>query len=195
MHPKMTELRDYLDASGPGAIPNIDDLVALLTPLWPTLVGSDAEAMATRKLGRMEDPVWKPPLLRFRIERHGGTVLGSTRAAMQTWTVDLAKCTAAVVEDGHRQLRPQAPRLTVQPLVEELIQLIASGANDRRLTWSPDRTSVRVRIGEVIPSAGAQQTVAGRRRRLRENLDPAIIAIGWQPGAARWTYVRDPGLT
>jgi hypothetical protein len=36
-------------------------------------------------LGRMEEVVWEPPILSFTVERHGGTVQGSSRAS-PGWT-------------------------------------------------------------------------------------------------------------
>ena len=60
--------------------------------------------MAGHKLiGRMENVEWHPPILTFLIERHGGTVLGSARAELQRWTVDLDRRTATCERVGHRQ--------------------------------------------------------------------------------------------
>jgi hypothetical protein len=59
-------------------------------------------------------------LLRFELERHGGTVNGSTRAEVHHWVVNLAEMSAHVEKSGHRQLRPTQTRLNVKPLVAEL---------------------------------------------------------------------------
>jgi hypothetical protein len=47
-------------------------------------------------LNRMEKPIWNPPILTFRIERHGAAALGSSRAEVQEWTVDLERMTTTV---------------------------------------------------------------------------------------------------
>jgi hypothetical protein len=45
--------------------------------------------MAGYKLSRMKDATWNPPILEFTIERHGGTALGSTRASLQRWEINM----------------------------------------------------------------------------------------------------------
>jgi hypothetical protein len=165
--PDLAALRRFLAATEQGPIEDAAALIALLAAVWPSLDGADDEAMASWKLGRMEGPEWRPPLLTFVIERHGGFVLGSTRAELQQWTVDLDTLTASVEGVGRRQLRPLAPRLNVAPLVAEIVELIAAGIDDDRLGWSSDRQTVRVRIGKIIPADGFAQTVAGRRKRSR----------------------------
>jgi len=39
-----------------------------------------------------------------------------------------------------------------------------------------------VRVGKIIPADGFQQTVAGRRKRFRDNLRAAMAASGWSVG-------------
>src|SRR5690348_3540304 len=81
------------------------DLVRELERVWYDLHSSSDEKMATHKLSRLEQPEWNPPCLTFAIERHGGTVLGSTRAELQWWIVDLDAGTATVVgRPSFRQL-------------------------------------------------------------------------------------------
>ncbi len=190
MSSALDALRQFLTAAGPGRIGDEHRLIELLAAVWPSLDGADDEAMASSKVGRLEDPEWQPPLLTFRIERHGALVLGGTRADMQTWTVDLNHATATPTDDGYRQLVPRAAPLKVEPLVAEIVELVAAGAADDRLKWSPDRGTVRIIIGKAIPDDGFQRTVAGRRKRLRGKLGPALGASGWNPGAVAWTYVR-----
>src|SRR4051794_5739582 len=96
------KLQTYLSGLAPGPITDAAELEGLLEPCWHAFVGSDNGGMEGRKLlGRMEDGAWDPPLLTFTVERHGATVLGSTRAELQKWTVDLEKRTASLVEDRH----------------------------------------------------------------------------------------------
>ena len=186
----LAALRRFLADVGPGHIEDAGALIEHLAPVWPSFSGPYDEAMSSGKLGRIEDPKWQPPLLTFVIERHGGFVLGSTRAELQQWTVDLDTLTASAEGVGRRQLRPLAPRLNVAPLVAEIAELIAAGIDDDRLGWSSDRQTVRVRIGKIIPADGFAQTVAGRRRRFRDRLTAALAASGWSVGTAAWTFVR-----
>ena len=136
--------------------------------------------MAGHKLiGRMEHVEWHPPLLTFVIERHGGTVLGSTRAELQRWTVDLDRKTATCERTGHRQLSPMAKRVDVGSIADEVADKIVSGEADDRLHWLKDGR-VRVEMGRIFPErSGYKQTVQGRRRRLREALIERLSPMGW----------------
>lgn len=68
-----------------------------------------------RKGPLTEDLQWNPPVLNFRIERHGARARGSTRAELQTWEIDVIQATAKIVATGHRQLEPMDARLDVNP--------------------------------------------------------------------------------
>ena len=135
--------------------------------------------MAAIKLhGRTEEVVWEPPLLQFTIERHGGTVLGSSRADRHRWTLDLTAMTATYEQSGYRQLRPMSPRMNVREIAEELAQLMRCHRDDERLKWSEDG-SVRVLIDLVIPARGVpRQTVTGRRKRFRRELSELVQQAG-----------------
>jgi len=186
----LAALREFLDAQGPGRVEDIDTLVDHVEPVWSRLVGAEDGGMVPWKVRRMEDPQWSPPRLTFVVERHGGMPFGSTRAALQRWTVDLDSGTASFDERGHRQLLPQAPRLDVKPIADEITHLIVDGVEDDRLKWSADHDSVRILVGRFIPTVGYQQTIAGRRKRLQKALEPRLETDGWVTGSARWTYVR-----
>ena len=80
--------------------------------------------MEAYKLGRMEDISWNPPVLSFTIERHGGTVMGSTRAELQNWNVNVETRSATCGVGGHRQLEPMQARLNVKPMAEEIVASI-----------------------------------------------------------------------
>ena len=190
---RFAALRRYLDALGPGPIEDADALLEFLEPVWPSLAGADAGKMETWKLDRIEEAEWWPPLLSFVIERHGSLALGATRAELTEWVVDLELRSASVAKGRHRQLRAMAPRLKVEPIAAELVRLIVDGHDDRRLSWSIDRTRVRVLISEIVPSNGYRQTVAGRRKRLAVSLGPSLAEAGWSPGLAAWRYIRDAG--
>jgi hypothetical protein len=108
----------------PGPVADVSAVERLLAACWGDLVRDDGGMAGNKLLGRMEAVTWKPPTLGFQIERHGGTVLGSSRAEIQHWEVDLEKKTAILTKTGHRQLRPMRPRLNIEPLVEEIVRLI-----------------------------------------------------------------------
>jgi hypothetical protein len=180
-----TELRHLLDTSVPGAVSDLPGLTDALSRAWPDLAGSSETRMGSWKLGRIESPSWNPPVLSFTIERHGGTMLGSTRAELQTWEVDLDQRTACVAWTTHRQLKPMAPRLKTAPLGTEIIDLIEAGADDPRLQWSPDRATVRVLVEKVIPPNGYARTIEGRRRRFTDSWAAAMTAAGWEQDGPR----------
>jgi hypothetical protein len=71
-----------------------------------------------------------PPLLTFTIQRPGGTVLGSTTATLQEWTVNVEKKIVHCVEARSKQLRPMQPRLEVRLLAEEVAALIVNRRED-----------------------------------------------------------------
>ena len=106
------------------------------SPRSGTTSAATMAGMAGHKLiGRMEHVEWNPPVLTFVIERHGGTVLGSTRAELQRWTVDLDRKTATCERAGHRQLSPMAKRVDVGSIADEVANKIVGGESDDRLTW------------------------------------------------------------
>ena len=175
----MDELKDYLNRLEPGPVEKTSHLERLLAAIWDDL-GGDGGGMAGNKLiRRMEHVECHPPLLTCVIERHGGTVLGSTKAELQRWSVNLDRQTATCERAGLRQLSPMASRVDVDSIVDEVAQRIVDGVGDDRLTWLGDRR-VRVEVGRIFPDqSGYKQTVQGRRRRLREALIERLSIIGW----------------
>jgi hypothetical protein len=170
----MNTLRKYLDSVG---VANRMELANLLARHWYDFAGADETSMASHKLSRMANPTWQPPLLSFTIERHGATVLGSTRAEVQRWTLNLEEKTAHAALNNYRQLRPIAPRLDVQPLAEEIFRIMLDHGEDERLKWNDDGT-IRVQIGKIIPSNGPKQTFEGRRKRFRASLEQLVRNAG-----------------
>lgn len=177
--PELDALRTFLRPLPTGPVMDEAGLTAALAAAWPSLGDSSETAMAAFKVRRLEAPSWKPPLLAFDLERHGATVLGSSRAEVQVWTVNVEAGTADVAHSSHRQVRPSAARLTVGPLADEIVTLILSGQTDARLTWSSDKQSVNVNIGLVVPDSGPKQTITGRRKRFRQALQERLAASGW----------------
>jgi len=81
-------LKKHLFALVPGEIAETGHVAALLAGGWHEFVGAESQRMHAGKLGRIENVRWEPPVLSFRIERHGAMGVGSTRAELQHWRVD-----------------------------------------------------------------------------------------------------------
>jgi hypothetical protein len=114
-------LIDYLASIEPGPITETTALESVLATYWGEFVGSDFEGMTADKLfGRMEDVAWDPPVLRFVVERHGATVLGSSRAELHRWTLNIEERTADSYTAGYRRRYPMAARVYGRPIAEEL---------------------------------------------------------------------------
>jgi hypothetical protein len=145
---------------------------------WPYLCGSDAESTSESKLYRAEDLTWAPPSLTFVLERHGGTVNGSSRGALHHWAVDPVAETATIYEVSHRQLYPMAKRLDTKALAQSIADLVVEGSVDERLAWNDAKSRVTVALMCVIPETNIQTTRA-RRKRFREALESALRPRGW----------------
>jgi hypothetical protein len=174
------QLRDHLLSISPGPVMDSAKLASLLDMCWDQFKGSRAQGMDGAKLyGRIENLTWQPPVLSFKIERHGGTVHGSTRADVHLWSVDLDAMTAECDVLGQRQLKPMQSRLDVRPIAEELARVIRSRQEDERLKWARDG-SVRVLMSKILPTGSAvAQTLQGRRRRLDSALGDLLRGAGW----------------
>ena len=175
-------LKDHLFALPAGKIVETTETAALwnlLADCWSSFEGSNAEGMQAYKLhDRMEDVDWNAPILTFTIERHGGTVMGSSRAELHEWTLDLDKQTAHCATARSRQVEPRAKALNVKPIADELAGLIADKCSDPRLKWL-NELEVHVLIGKIIPADGPKETVAGQRKRLRAALTKNLNVLGW----------------
>jgi hypothetical protein len=176
MHPAITALANYLRSSNAGDVHDSNALVDRLKDAWPHLDGSLSGGMSAEKLHRLEVPKWKPPVLTFHIERHGGTVLGSTRAEIQRWVVNIESGTAEQARSTHRQVRTMAQRWSPHPLAEELANAIRNGKEHRNLCWRKKGTVALT--GDAVPE-GFKQTVAGRKKRLKAAI-AEILGNDWQ---------------
>lgn len=185
---RFQRLRQFLAKLSAGEVP-LDvqpELVQLLENCWDIFSGSAQEGMEAYKLVRMEEPWWNPPRLTFTIERHGGTVLGSTRADLQYWVVDLDFREAECQVSGYRQLYPRAAPVDVDPIADELVRLIIRSSQDERLQWSANG-SVRVLSGKIFPAYSApKQTLEGRRMRLSGAIWKRLAPNGWQLRGSWW---------
>jgi hypothetical protein len=115
--------------------------------------------------------------------------LGSTRAELQRWHVDLGRLQASCIKDrGYRQLRQRAEPVKTSPITAELAEAISEGRADDRLKWGHDGTA---RVVLVFPyGSGYMQTIAGRRKRFRTALTELLAARGWRE-VRRDVYSRE----
>ncbi len=176
----MQKLLDYLSSIPTGPVQDRDELEIRLSSCWDDFRYSGDESMTGSKLrSRMENVVWAQPILSFVIERHGVYVIGSTRAELHEWTVNIETKVAGCRKIGHRQLDPMQPRLNVAPIAEEFALAIVDHQSDERLKWNKDG-SVRVAIGKIVPAGSAvKQTLEGRRKRLRQAIEANLVkAVG-----------------
>jgi len=174
------ELVCYLSINS-GPINDSAEHECLLAACWKQIAGSDEERMGGHKLhGRMENVSWDPPQLTFKIERHGQTVCGSSRASIHKYRLNVDEKTADIDIAGHRQLRPMNKRLDVKAIAQEVAKLILDNQHDDRLKWSSN-DKVTVLIGKIIPADSApSQTVSGRRKRFRKVVDELLTTSGWK---------------
>jgi hypothetical protein len=159
---------------------------SLLADCWHEVHGGTAHSTTAEKLrGRAENLRWYPPFLDFTLERHGPTVLGSSRAPLHEWRLDFETATATCDLGGYRQLSPTAPKVDVKPLVAEAIAAVREGpawhcelAKSGLVLWKTD-DEVWIMHGRLIPNDGYARTIAGRRRRFRKQLIEQMKADGW----------------
>ena len=179
------KLKEYLATLPEGHVPisRIPEVVNLLAQCWDSF-GKDDERMYSHKLQRLEELEWRPPILRFIIERHGALMMGSSRAELQEWVVNIDLKQAYCHPAGYRQISPRSPRLDVNPIADELTQLIISGSEDERLKWAKTGR-VRILSGVALPW-GPQKTMEGRRVRLNAALSERLEPHGWRSLNMGW---------
>ncbi len=185
-------LQEFLDGlpAGPLRHEIRARLLDALIPCWDFFTGSDVERMAVRKLDRMEEPTWNPPVLTFIIERHGGTVLGSVYGDLQEWRVNMETRVAECETVRRRQLHPKQAAVNVESIADDLTRLILTGAEDERLRRLRDGR-VQVLTGVVFPP-GPRQTFEGRRKRLQAALEKRLAAHGWERRGSYWQFRPSP---
>ena len=191
-------LRSILKCLAPGPILHATEIERALADCWHEFVGNDEHGMEPYKLiGRMEKVEWRPPILSFTIERHGGTVLGSTRAELHRWQVNLDEMTANCSMAGQRTVGPTSKAVRqneLQLVAQEIADLVRQAVTDPRLIWK-DSDTVHVVIEQIIPTtSGFARTVQGRQKRLRQALEEVLGKDGWQH-AGRNVFKRSKETT
>jgi hypothetical protein len=177
---ELAALKNYLATVPPGPVTETATLEGLLAACWDEFTGDDGGMAGYKLLKRMEDVTWTPPTLNFAIERHGGTVMGSTRAEVQHWEVDLAKKTAILAKTGHRQLRPMARRIYIKPLVDRILAALRGGS-ESDLVFRHDDGTTTLNTTLIFPGGSAvSMTLEGRRKKLREAVAAVLLKEGWE---------------
>jgi len=177
------ELRRLLGGLMPGKVAEelYETLAELISDSFYAFKWPPSGGMKPDKLwGRLEEVTWEPPTLGFSIERHGATTFGSSRAEIQRWHLDLQQLEASYYEKGFRQLYPRSSPLKVEPIAQELAQAMLEGRRHPNLRWCKSGR-VRVLSTELLGGFDTpQQTLAGRRRRLRRALLALLEPHGWE---------------
>jgi len=163
-----------------GIIPNPHRQIILdaLRATWSGLSGGGDQATTPDKVYRAEELEWNPPTLKFILERHGGTVNGSSRAELHHWEVDTVGWSASIVRRGHRQLVPQARAIRIDPICRELLASVTERKEHVCVHWI-DSSRARFYITRAFPDGAPQQTMQGRTKRLREMLPTYLESAGW----------------
>jgi len=154
-------------------------IVECLYSIWDHLSGSSEVGMTSTKLpGRLENISWNNPILSFDIERHGATVLGSSRGEVQTWQVDLEAMIANVVATKSRQLHKMDTRLDIHPIAEKIANAIIFQQHIELIEWLSGE-KVRIRTSAAIPATN-KETTAARRKRLISEVEIRVASAGWR---------------
>ena len=191
----MKQLREFLSALKPGLVEGdvAETVEGLLIKYWREISGSESQATTPGKLsGRIESLCWEPPHLLFKIERHGGTVFGSTLAEIHLWTVDIEKKAATVSGGRFRRVKPLDRPLDTKRLAADIATLIKRQAKNSRLKWLTNR-EVRLNMSTAIP-ATSRQTTQTRRKRFRSDLRNCLKGTGWRVesrGSATYVTLTD----
>lgn len=179
--PALAELQRLLAGKPDGPIREAAEIESAVARCWQEFAGAERGGMKSEKISdRMERVEWHHPELSFVIERHGGTVKGSTRAELQFWTVNLLTKTAVLGRAGHRQMKPKAKPILVDPIAQEIAASIRAGVEDSRLRWH-GQEEVEVLAAKIFETGSAyQQTVAGRRQKLVRKIGELLGGEGWR---------------
>ncbi len=176
---RLDELRAFLAQLSPGPIDHskIGYVEELLAASWEELAADNTDMVGSKVLGRTESLTWTPPVLTFRIERHGATVMGSVYAHVQTWRINLEEGTATCDYPKRRLVGARDRGLKVEPIAKQIAELILTRKKDLRLKWLGP-TSVRVETSRVVPTTN-RETTTKRRRRLMNALEKELAVHGW----------------
>jgi len=146
---------------------------------------------------RVENLVWAPPVLSFKMARHGATVWGSPREHLYRWHINVADKTATLEKGTFRLVRPSAAKLSKDKILEIVRRVcehvqngrLSSAAPGISLTWKSE-TEILIKPAALIPADGFKQTLAGRRKRIRSILIDEMKTIGWVVVSDKGAFVK-----
>lgn len=150
-----------------------------LVRAWPYFSGSSDQRTYARKLDRMENLAWSPPNFTFCLERHGGTVNGSTRADLHFWVVNLETGEAWIERKSYRQLTKKSKNMDCAALAHDIAAVIRTGENHAGFVWEDGKNAVSLKISNLIPMT-FESTTTARRKRFRAAFIPLMIEQGWE---------------
>ena len=116
--------------------------------------------------------------IHFTLERHGGLVLGSSFADLHHWVVDSETMTKWIEGKSRRRLAPMSSKIDIAELVSRIS--LAVEQRDPDVVVELSDGVLQVKIAQLIPDSGPRQTVADRRKRLRNALAVELAKRGLQ---------------
>jgi len=184
---ELTQLIDFLSTVPKGIVNDETKakLIPILNACWYDFQYRNEGKMEAYKLTRMAEPLWVPPKLIFEIERHGATALGSSRAEIQQWVINIETREADVNPVGHRQIYKIQAKFDVKPIADELAKKIQKGKKDPRLKWSS--TGSEMDLSSNILPRSSKKTMEGRRKRLSFALEERLEPLGWESNGSWWS--------
>jgi hypothetical protein len=181
---------------------HLTPLLAALAAAWDKLEGGTETKMAEFKLiGRARELAWDPDkgCLSLEIIRHGAAHLGSSRAEVHRWSVYPFQCRSEHRQIRQQQIRPNASRLDVQPIVERIAAIL----RDADVSSAPGDIApgikrigpytIRISPAHFIPAdVKPKQTLQGQRTRFGSDLIDGLAPDGWSyvRGRAGHTFQR-----
>ncbi len=177
----LQNLVQHLTTLPAGPISDEGTVLILLYHAWDDLLISNHGGFNKDKhIDRAVNLTWDPPQLTFDIERHGGFVQGSSRADIQSWSVDIQANSATNTSSRSKQMRPASPRMDMAPIVARVLASISEHSDDPWITWlDAEKSRCRLNIAQIVPDQGPSQTVRERRKRLNGDLEKALSSAGW----------------
>jgi hypothetical protein len=193
-------LVDLLENLPAGPIANnlCGQVINLLQGCWNEFTGSHQTNMEAYKLDkRVENLVWAPPVLSFKMARHGATVRGSPREHLYWWHINVADKTATPEKGTFRLVRPSAEKLSKGEILE-IVRRVCEHVQNGPLSLAPpgiflkwkSETEILIIPATLIAADGFKQTLAGRRKRVRSILIDEMKMIGWVVASDKGAFVR-----
>lgn len=158
-----------------------DELLNQLVSIWDScaVIGDDQSTFLYKLANReVEDLQLVDGRIHFTLERHGGLVLGSSFADLHHWVVASETMTKWIEGKSRRRLAPMSSKIDIAELVSRM--LIAVEQRDPDVVVELSDVALQVKIDQLIPDGGPAQTVADRRKRLRNALAVELAKRGLQ---------------